>query len=120
MKPEARADKPHIITIEDFAKVDIRVGTIVAAKKNAKAVKPAYVLQLDFGDYGLRTSSAQLTENYVAEELLGRQVLAVINFPPRLIAGVKSEVLVLAAVCPKLGTVLIKPDLAVGNGARVL
>ena len=86
------------IEFGDFLKVDIRVGTVVECWLNEKARKPAYVLRVDFGEMGMRTSSAQVTEHYDAEELVGTQVMAVVNFPPKRIAGIKSEVLVLAAV----------------------
>mgnify|MGYP001557228684 CR=1 FL=1 len=98
----------------------MRIGTIVDARPNVKARQPAYVLTIDFGnEIGTRTSSAQLTENYAASELIGKQVSAVMNFPPRRIAGVKSEVLVLAGVCPLNGTVLLYPSSSVTNGTRI-
>ena len=82
-------------SIETFFEVDIRVGRVVAAALNPKARKPAYRMEVDFGPLGMRTSSAQLTALYTPEELIGRQVLAVVNFPPRRVAGVESQVLVL-------------------------
>ncbi|XYI04123.1 tRNA-binding protein [Sorangium sp. So ce1128] len=100
--------------------VDIRVGRVTSAALNPRARKPAYVLTIDLGPLGQRTSSAQLTANYRAEELVGRQVVAVCNFPPKNIAGITSEVLVLAAVCPERGTVLLSPDQPVGEGVRIL
>jgi len=103
----------------DFLKLSIRVGTVVDAKLNAKARKPAYVLEIDFGpDLGVKTSSAQITENYRAEQLIGRQICAVTNFPPLRVAGIKSEVLVLGAVTNE-GVVLLRPDQTVGNGISV-
>ena len=108
------------IEFGDFLKVDIRVGTIVSARLNEKARKPAYVLEVDLGELGVKMSSAQITEHYQAEELPGRQVLAVVNFPPKRIAGIKSEILVLAAVDETKGTILIKPDFPVANGTRML
>lgn len=109
-------------TIEfgDFLKVDIRVGTVTKAYLNEKARKPAYVLEVDMGEMGVKTSSAQITQHYEAETLVGTQVLAVVNFPVKRIAGVKSEILVLAAVDEEKGTVLIRPDLDVANGTRML
>jgi tRNA-binding protein len=77
-------------SVETFFQVDVRVGRIVAATPNPKARKPAYRLEIDFGPLGMRTSSAQLTALYTPEQLVGRQVLAVVNFPPRRIAGVAS------------------------------
>lgn len=108
------------IEFSDFLKVDIRVGTILSARLNEKARKPAYVLEVDLGELGTKTSSAQITEHYQAEDLPGKQVLAVVNFPPKRVAGVKSEILVLAAVDEEKGTVLIAPDLKVANGTRML
>src|SRR5687768_7264555 len=82
-------------SIDTFFEVDIRVGRVVAVVLNPRARKPAYRMEIDFGPLGMRTSSAQLTALYTPEELLGRQVLAVVNFPPRRVAGVESQVLVL-------------------------
>ena len=84
------------IDFTDFLKVDIRVGRILTAEPNAKARTPAYVMSIDFGpEFGVKTSSAQLTVHYRAEELVGRQVIAVMNFEHKRVAGIKSEVLVL-------------------------
>lgn len=110
----------EIITYADFTKVDIRVGTILDAQINEKARAPAYILTIDFGSLGIKTSSAQITANYSAEELKGKQIIAVTNFSPKRVAGVKSEVLVLACVCPERGSVLLEPDRIVSNDARVL
>ena len=114
--------KPPSNTIDfsDFLKVDLRIGIITAAKLNPKARKPAFALTIDFGELGSRQSSAQLTENYTVEDLIGKQIMAVMNFPPKRIAGVKSEILILAAVCPEKGTVLLSPDQSVGLGVRIL
>jgi tRNA-binding protein len=103
----------------DFLKVEIRVGEIIEVIDNLKAKKAAYVLKIDFGELGHKVSSAQITGNYSKEELLGTQIIAVMNFPPKRIAGVKSEVLVLAAVCSDTGTVLLKPTTSVSNGTRI-
>lgn len=108
-----------MITIDDFDKVDMRVGTIISACVNEKAKKPSYKLTIDFGDeIGVKTSSAQLTALYTAEQLAGMQIIAVVNFPPRQVAGVKSEVLVLGSDS-KQGTVLLHPLEAVANGDRI-
>jgi len=109
----------EMIGFDDFLRVDIRTGTILAAELNPKARVPAYRLEIDFGDLGTRTSSAQITRNYTAEELVGRQVVAVMNFPPKRVAGVKSEVLVLGAVSEEQDVVLLHPSLKVENGARI-
>ncbi len=108
------------IEFSDFLKVGIVVGTIITAELNPKAKKPAYRLNIDFGALGLKESSAQITQNYLVEDLIGKQVVAIVNFPPKKVAGVTSEVLVLAAVCGDNGTVLLQPAQNVKNGARVL
>ena len=107
------------IEFDDFMKLDIRVGTITDAKVFAKARKPAYQLTLDFGDeIGTKRSSAQITDHYKPEELIGKQVLAVVNFPPRQIADFMSEVLVLGTYSEG-GVVLITPDKKVQNGDKL-
>ena len=106
-------------TFDDFMKLDIRVGTIVSAKPFEKARKPAYQLEVDFGsEIGIKRSSAQITEKYTPEELVGKQVLAVVNFPPRQIANFFSEVLVLGTYSDG-GVVLIRPDMDVKNGDKL-
>jgi len=110
----------EVIDFADFLKVKMAVGTIISAELNPKARKPAYKLTIDFGDLGLKTSSAQITENYTPDDLQNKQIVAVMNFRPKRIAGVKSEVLVLAAVCEKKGTVLLNPSMLVENGTRIL
>ena len=106
-------------TFDDFMKLDIRVGTITEARVFAKARKPAYQLIVDFGpEIGTKKSSAQITQHYTPEELVGRQVLAVVNFPPRQIADFMSEVLVLGTYSEG-GVVLIRPDKAVQNGDKL-
>ncbi len=108
------------IEFEDFARVDIRVGTVVRAALNPAARKPAYVLEVDFGpELGRKTTSAQLTELYTPEQLTGRQVAAVVNFPPKRIAGVRSEVLVLGFPDAQGRVVLIGVDHPVPDGGRL-
>ena len=107
-------------TFDDFMKIDIRVGEIISAEVFQKARKPAYKLVLDFGEeIGIKKSSAQITECYKAEELVGRQVLGVVNFPPRQIADFKSEVLVLGTYSEQ-GVVLIQPSQKVKKGDKLL
>jgi tRNA-binding protein len=108
------------ISFEDFAKVDVRVGTVVSAAPNPAAKKPAYVLEVDLGpEIGIKTSSAQLTDLYTPAELLGRQVAAVVNFAPKRIAGVKSEVLVLGFPDAEARVVLVAVERPVPNGGRL-
>lgn len=105
---------------DDFFRTELRAGRIVKSEVNEKARVPAYKLWIDFGDHGVKQSSAQITARYGAEELVGRMVVAVTNFPPRRIAGFKSEVLVLGV--PVEGTdevVLLAPDADVPLGARI-
>ncbi|MFN0194937.1 MAG: tRNA-binding protein [Aestuariivirga sp.] len=108
------------IAYADFEKVDIRVGTIVEVLPFPEARKPAYKLKIDFGDkIGIKKSSAQLTVHYTPETLLGRQVAAVVNFPPRQIGPFMSEVLTLGFPDDNGGVVLIGPTLAVPNGGKL-
>lgn len=104
---------------EDFTKLDIRVGTITEAISFEKTQKPAYKLKIDFGEnIGIKKSSAQITDLYTTSELIGKQILAVVNFPPRQIADYMSEVLVLG-VYYKEGVVLIEPNKPVANGDKL-
>ncbi len=107
------------INWDDFAKLDMRIGTIREVRAFPKARKPAYQLLIDFGELGLKKSSAQITVNYSTNELVGKQVVAVVNFPPKQIADFMSECLVLGAV-DSLGVVtLLAPNLPCENGLRV-
>lgn len=108
-----------LINYDDFTKIQFCAGTIIAAKPNEKAIRPAYLLTIDFGEHGIKTSSAQITEHYECDELIGQQIVAVMNFPAKRVAGVKSEVLVLAAVCKSNGTILLQPNKPVIDGCRV-
>ena len=108
------------ITFNDFLKVDIRVGSILKAETFPEAKKPAYKLWIDFGpSVGTKKTSAQITDNYTLTELIGRQVLAVVNFPPRQIGPFMSEVLTLGVTDNKGAVTLLGPDKEIPNGERM-
>jgi tRNA-binding protein len=107
------------IDISDFERVDMRVGRVLEAEPFPEARKPAYKLRIDFGPLGVRRSSAQLTVHYRPEELRGKLVIAVLNFPPRQIGPVRSEVLVLGVPDPEGAVVLLQPAIDVPLGGRV-
>ena len=117
---EYQAERPSEIVYDDFAKVEVRVGRVLSAEPLAGARKPAYRLSIDFGEsIGIKQSSAQVTVHYTPEELVGRLVLCVVNFPPRRIAGFKSEVLTLGVPDENGDVVLIAPTLDVPHGGRL-
>ena len=108
------------LSFDDFLAVDIRVGRVLTAAPNPKALKPAYVLTIDFGaELGIKSSSAQLTVHYTPEQLVGRLVVAVVNFAPKRNAGVKSEVLVLGVPDAEGAVVLLEPTHGVPLGGRM-
>jgi tRNA-binding protein len=109
----------QLASFEDFQNVDIRVGTIVHVEPFPEANRSAYKLRIDFGSLGEKTSSAQITARYSMEELNGRQVLAVVNFPAKRIAGFKSEVLVLGVPNDEMEIVLLQPENELPNGSVV-
>ena len=109
----------RLVSFPNYLKVDIRSGTIVRVEEFQKARKPAYKLWIDFGPIGVKASSAQLTALYTPEELTGRQVIAVVNFPKKQVADFVSEVLVLGLPDEKGNVVLVHPERPVPNGARL-
>lgn len=108
----------HTINWSEFMNVEMRVGTIVSAEIFQEAKKPAYKLQVDFGDFGIKKTSAQITKLYQPESLIGKQVVAVINFPPKQIANIMSECLILGAV-DNDDVILIQPERKIENGLRI-
>jgi len=107
------------ITWKDFERVELRAGTIVEVEEFPEARKPAYKLKIDFGEIGIKRSSAQIKDLYQKEELLGKQVLAVVNFPPKQIASFMSEVLTTGFYLPTGEVVLLHPERKVPNGAKL-
>ena len=110
-----------MITYEDFEKVEVRVGTIVEVKDNSKARKPAYALKIDFGkELGIKTSSAQIKESYTVDELINKKIIAVVNFEPKNVAGIVSEVLLLGVPTPDGKICLLEPvKYETENGVKV-
>lgn len=107
------------ISWDDFEKIDMRVGTILEVNDFPKARKPAYQLRIDFGDLGIKKSSAQIVKLYSAEELLGKQIIAVVNFPPKQIANFLSECLILGIYNENNEVVLLSPDKKTENGCKI-
>lgn len=108
-----------MITWTDFEKIDIRIGTILEAKSFSKAKKPSYQLIIDFGPSGTKQSSAQITKYYTVEDLKGKQVVAVMNFPPKQIANFFSECLVLGVYDTDNNVILLQPERHVANGSKI-
>lgn len=109
-----------MLTWDDFEKVDMRTGTIIEVNDFPKAKKPAYQLKVDFGaELGIRNSSAQVTKHYTKEDLLNRQVIAVVNFPPKQIANFISECLVLCVYDENKDVILLSPERNTGNGNKI-
>ena len=109
----------ELITYEDFLKPEIRTGTILSAQPFPAARKPAFQLTIDFGPLGIKRSSAQITAHYSIDELVGKQIVAVVNFPVKQIANFFSECLVLGVVQSDDTVILLQPDTPVANGLRI-
>lgn len=107
------------LTWDDFIKVEMRVGIIISAEEFKEARKPAYKMSIDFGEYGIRKTSAQITKLYEVKKIIGKQVVAVINFPPKQIANIMSECLVLGGIGENEEVALIEPERKVKNGTRI-
>ena len=108
------------ISWQDFEKIEVRVGAVMEAKEFPRAKKPAYQLTIDFGaELGIKKSSAQITKYYSPEKLIGQQVIAVVNFPPKNIAGFISECLVLGVYDENKDVVLLQPNIPVSNGLKI-
>ena len=108
-----------MFTWDDFEKMDMRAGTIITASIFEGLRKPAFKLSIDFGDLGIKKSSAQLTQLYTSDELIGKQIIAVVNFPPKQIANFFSECLVVGIYNQQHQVVLLKPDKEVSNGDKI-
>ena len=109
----------NTLTWNEFMQVEMRVGTILSAEVFAEVRNPAYKITIDFGEFGLRKTSAQVTALYTPEELVGKQVVAVINFPPKQIANMMSECLILGGIGENKEVTLLQPERKVKNGTRI-
>ncbi|WP_028889679.1 tRNA-binding protein [Tenacibaculum ovolyticum] len=107
------------LTWNDFTKVEMRIGTIISAEIFEEARNPAYKMQIDFGEYGIKKTSAQITKLYTPKELIGNQIVAVINFPKKQIATIMSECLVLGGIGDNKEVTLISPERKIKNGTRI-
>lgn len=115
-----RAKRMAMITYNDFLKIDIRVGTVIDVQDFPQARKPAYKLTIDFGsEIGIKQSSAQITQHYSSQNLIGKQIIAVVNFPPKQIGTFISEVLTLGLASQDGTVILVEPEKSVPNGGRL-
>ena len=108
-----------MITFEDFQKIDIRIGKIIEVKDFEEARSPSYKVKIDFGELGIKISSAQITKLYSKEDLFNRQIVAVVNFPPKRIAGFKSEVLILGVMKEDEEVILLQPEREAPLGYKI-
>ena len=113
------SNENDLIQWSDFSKIDMRVGTVLSCEIFKTARKPAYIMTVDFGELGIRKTSAQITKLYEVESLIGKQVIAVVNFPPKQIANIMSECLVLGAVGDSDEVTLLQPERKTTNGTRI-
>ena len=111
--------KEDLIEWSDFTKIEMRIGTIVSAEIFNEAKKPAYKISVDFGEFGIKKTSAQITKLYKPQELIGKQIVAVINFPPKQIANIMSECLILGGLGNDKEVTLLQPERQLKNGARI-
>ena len=111
--------KNNLIEWSDFSKIEMRVGTVISAEVFKEARNPAYKISIDFGEFGIKKTSAQITKLYQPENIIGKQVVAVINFPPKQIANFMSECLVLGGLGDEKEVTLLQPERKVKNGARI-
>lgn len=109
----------NLINWSDFSKIEMRIGTIISAVVFKEVKKPAYKMMIDFGEFGIRKTSAQITKLYTTEEIIGKQVIAVLNFPPKQIANIMSECLILGGVGDENNVTLIQPERSVANGTKI-
>lgn len=109
----------NIIQWNDFTKVEMRIGTVISCEVFEKARNPAYKMTIDFGEFGVRKTSAQITKLYQPENIIGKQIIAVMNFPPKQIATIMSECLVLGGVGENNEVTLIQPEREIKNGTRI-
>ena len=112
-------ENKNIISWSDFTKIEMRVGTILSAEIFKEARNPAYKMHIDFGDFGIKKTSAQITQLYTPKELIGQQIVAVINFPKKQIANLMSECLVLGALGDNKEVTLISPERGIKNGSKI-
>lgn len=115
MKATSNSD----LTWREFLKVEMRIGTILSAEIFEKARKPAYIIQIDFGEFGIRKTSAQITKLYSVEEIIGKQVVAVVNFPKKQIANIMSECLILGGLGTENEVVLLTTERTIENGTKI-
>ncbi|WP_272151497.1 tRNA-binding protein [Tenacibaculum aiptasiae] len=109
----------NTLTWDDFTKVEMRIGTIISAEEFKEVKNPAYKMQIDFGEFGIKKTSAQITKLYTPEELIGNQIIAVVNFPKKQIANMMSECLVLGGIGDNKEVTLIAPERNIKNGTRI-